>query len=51
MIAIWTLKNPNYPEQFIKTEKPALSVKFSKLNPHLLACGFMDGNLSIYDTR
>lgn len=29
LLALWTLKNPKYPESFIETPSPILSVKFS----------------------
>lgn len=51
LLALWTIKNQKYPECFIETSSPVLSAKFSKQHPNLLACGFLDGNLNIYDTR
>ena len=51
LICLWTLKNPKYPEQSLETESSVLTAKFSKNNPNLFACGFFDGNISIYDTR
>lgn len=51
LIALWTLKNPQYPECFVETESPVLTSKFSKNHPNLFACGFLNGNLNIYDTR
>ena len=51
LLALWTLKNPYYPEAFLETDSPILSVKFSKKHPNLFGCGFLDGSLSIFDTR
>lgn len=51
MIALWTLKNPYQPESYIETKESVLTAKFSKKNPNLFACGFLNGNLNIYDTR
>ena len=35
----------------METESPVLTSKFSKHHPNLFACGFLNGNLNIYDTR
>ena len=39
LIALWTLKNPGYPERLISTKHGVSSVDFSSTHPHLLAAG------------
>lgn len=47
----WTLKNPKYPEKVIKTPSRVMSCKFSNSNPNLIATGWYNGVVAIYDIR
>ena len=51
IIAFWTLKNPTYPEKIIKTDHSITCCQFSKRNPHWIAVGDSQGNISIYNIR
>lgn len=50
-LMFWTLKNPNYPERIIKTPSRVMSCKFSKTMPNLIATGWYNGVVAIYDIR
>lgn len=39
VIALWTLKNPKYPEKVIKSKYGVTVVRFNQDHPHLLAAG------------
>ena len=51
LVLFWSLRNPNYPEKNLKTMYPVTALDFSKLNPMVLAVGFSNGDVSIYDVR
>lgn len=51
LIAFWTIKNPSYPEKFIRTNSAVTSIEFSKVKPWLLGVGHKDGTVAIYDLR
>ncbi|SPR01361.1 unnamed protein product (mitochondrion) [Plasmodiophora brassicae] len=51
MIAVWTLKNPDYPSRIFRSQVGVTSLDFSQDNPQLLAAGLYDGSLVIYDVR
>lgn len=51
IILFWSLKNPHYPQRVIKTKQSVTSLDFSTDHPHLLAAGFYDGSVAIYDLR
>lgn len=51
LIALWTLKNPGYPERLIECKYGVTCIDFSTSNPHLLAAGFSNGSIAIYDIR
>lgn len=51
LILCWSVKNPEWPQRIYKTQSPVTSLDFSKNNSNLLACGFMDGRIAIYDVR
>lgn len=51
LILIWSLKNPTYPERIIRTVASVTSLDFSTEHPHLLAVGFYNGSVAIYDVR
>lgn len=51
LILCWSLKNPEWPERIYRTNSPVTSIDFSRSNSNLLAAGFKDGRISIYDVR
>nr|XP_024398603.1 WD repeat-containing protein 78-like isoform X2 [Physcomitrium patens]PNR38334.1 hypothetical protein PHYPA_021445 [Physcomitrium patens] len=51
MIAFWSLKNPRYPHATIPTLSGVTSLDFATSSPSLLAVGFYNGNVAIYDVR
>eukprot|EP00656_Telonema_subtile_P014532 TRINITY_DN17463_c0_g2_i2.p1 TRINITY_DN17463_c0_g2~~TRINITY_DN17463_c0_g2_i2.p1 ORF type:complete len:827 (+),score=205.93 TRINITY_DN17463_c0_g2_i2:168-2648(+) len=48
-IMLWSLKNPNHPEHIIRTPSGVISLAFSHNHPNLLAAGFYDGTVCVYD--
>lgn len=40
-----------WPERVYKAQSPVSAIDFSKTTPNLLAVGYMDGRISIYDVR
>ncbi|KAI8801466.1 WD40-repeat-containing domain protein [Cladochytrium replicatum] len=51
LLLCWSVKNLEWPERIYKTGSGATALDFSKSNPNLLASGFSDGRISIYDVR
>lgn len=51
LVAFWSLKNPQYPEWTFSTASPITALDFSAIHPNLLAVGFYDGSVAIYDVR
>ncbi|KAK3288194.1 hypothetical protein CYMTET_4329 [Cymbomonas tetramitiformis] len=51
MVAFWSLKNPDYPDWVFRAPCGVTSLDFSKQQPSLLAVGFYDGMVAIYDVR
>jgi hypothetical protein len=51
LICLWTLKNPDHPERIIRTRTPVTSLDFCTEHAHLLAAGFADGSVAVYDIR
>ena len=51
LICLWTLKNISYPEKIMYTERSCTCVAISSRKPHLLAAGFFDGSVKVYDIR
>eukprot|EP00743_Colponemidia_sp_Colp-15_P002272 GILK01002462.1.p1 GENE.GILK01002462.1~~GILK01002462.1.p1 ORF type:complete len:844 (-),score=167.91 GILK01002462.1:272-2803(-) len=51
LILFWSLKNPTYPERVIRTHSGVTALHFSTVHPNLLAAGFYDGVVAIYDVR
>jgi len=49
LIMLWTLKNPDYPERCIACDTGVCSIDFSSKTPSLLAAGFHDGRVAVYD--
>ncbi|KAI9343174.1 WD40-repeat-containing domain protein [Obelidium mucronatum] len=51
ILLVWSLKNPEWPERIYRSNQPVTSVDFAKYTPNLLAAGFSDGRIAIYDVR
>ncbi|KAE8903820.1 hypothetical protein PF005_g7212 [Phytophthora fragariae] len=51
LVLFWSLTNPEYPERIYHLPVGVTSIDFSTTHPYLLAVGFADGVVSIYDTR
>lgn len=51
LVLFWSLKNPEYPERIYNLPVGVTSVDFSRMHPYLLAVGFVNGVVAIYDTR
>jgi len=51
LILCWSLKNSEYPSRVYKLDTPVTAIDFSQTNPNLLAAGFMDGRVAIFDVR
>lgn len=51
LVLFWSLTNPEYPDRIFPVPVSATSIAFSAVHPHLLAVGFVDGIVAIYDTR
>ncbi|KAJ3166366.1 WD repeat-containing protein 78 [Irineochytrium annulatum] len=51
LILCWSPKNPEWPERVFKSNTAVTAIDFSRANPNLLAVGFADGRISIYDVR
>ena len=51
MVALWSLKNPEFPERVYKLPMGATSVDWSEEHPHILAVGTYTGDILIMDTR
>jgi dynein intermediate chain 4, axonemal len=51
LILCWSAKNPEWPDKIYYSQSPVTSLDFSRLNPGLLAAGFVDGRIAIYDVR
>lgn len=48
-IACFTLKNPSFPEYHFSTESGVMCVDFHKDAINLMAVGFYDGSVAVYD--
>jgi hypothetical protein len=51
LVLFWSLKNPEYPQRIYHLEAAVTSIDFSRSHPYLLALGFSNGVVAIYDTR
>jgi hypothetical protein len=51
LVLFWSLRNPDYPEKVLHTPYAITSLDFSKRNPTLLAVGFYNGDIAVYDVR
>lgn len=51
LICVWNILNPGNPERIIETESIPTSIKFSDGVPYLIAAGFADGAVGLFDIR
>eukprot|EP00163_Fabomonas_tropica_P014735 TRINITY_DN2679_c0_g1_i4.p1 TRINITY_DN2679_c0_g1~~TRINITY_DN2679_c0_g1_i4.p1 ORF type:complete len:814 (+),score=157.58 TRINITY_DN2679_c0_g1_i4:260-2701(+) len=51
LLLCWSLKNPEFPDRVIPTPCGVTSVDFSRHHPYLLAAGYYDGSVAIFDIR
>ncbi|XP_063813562.1 dynein axonemal intermediate chain 1 [Pseudophryne corroboree] len=51
MMLFYTLKNPSYPEYSYNTESGIMCLDIHKDHPYLVAVGFYDGNVAIYNLK
>lgn len=49
MILLFSLKNPSYPEFIYSTESGVMSLDFHTDYPNLIAAGFYDGSVAVYN--
>ncbi|XP_056368989.1 dynein axonemal intermediate chain 1 [Oenanthe melanoleuca] len=51
MLLVYTLKNPSFPEYSFSSESGIMCLDFHSEHSHLLAVGFYDGNVAIYNLK
>lgn len=51
LVCCWSLKNPEFPERYYKTDAGVTSIAFSQKHANLLAVGLFNGDIHIYDVR
>ncbi|CAG5118395.1 unnamed protein product [Candidula unifasciata] len=51
LVCCWCIKNPKYPERVFTSKQGVTAVDFSASNPNLLAVGYYDGGIAIYNVR
>ena len=51
LLCLWSLKNPMWPQRVYPAVSGVTSLDWSKKHPTLLAVGYYDGNIAVYDTR
>ncbi|XP_039945908.1 dynein axonemal intermediate chain 1 [Hirundo rustica] len=51
MLLLYTLKNPSFPEYSYSSESGVMCLDFHSDHPYLLAAGFYDGNVAIYNLK
>ncbi|KAJ1094197.1 hypothetical protein NDU88_007275 [Pleurodeles waltl] len=51
MLLLYTLKNPSNPEFIFNTESGVMCLDIHKDHPYLLAVGFYDGNVALYNLK
>ncbi|BFY99711.1 hypothetical protein BsWGS_02751 [Bradybaena similaris] len=51
LVCCWCIKNPKYPERVFTSKQGVTAVDFSAANPNLLAVGYYDGGIAIYNVR
>ena len=51
LICVYSLKNPSFPEFTYATESGVMSLDFHPEHPYLVAVGFYDGGVAVYNLR
>uniref|UniRef100_K7FUX3 Dynein axonemal intermediate chain 1 n=1 Tax=Pelodiscus sinensis TaxID=13735 RepID=K7FUX3_PELSI len=51
MLLLYTLKNPSFPEYISSSESGIMCLDIHNDHPYLLAVGFYDGNVAIYNLK
>ncbi|NXE75370.1 DNAI1 protein, partial [Cochlearius cochlearius] len=51
MLLLYTMKNPSFPEYVFSSESGIMCLDFHKDHPYLVAVGFYDGNVAIYNLK
>ncbi|NXA06608.1 DNAI1 protein, partial [Sapayoa aenigma] len=51
MLLLYTLKNPSFPEYVFSSESGVMCLDFNSEHPYLMAVGFYDGNVAIYNLK
>ncbi|KAI8818423.1 WD40-repeat-containing domain protein [Fimicolochytrium jonesii] len=51
LVLCWNVKNPEWPERIYRSAYACTSLSFSNATPNLLACGYINGAIQIYDIR
>ncbi|XP_029656007.2 dynein intermediate chain 1, axonemal-like [Octopus sinensis] len=51
LILLFSLKNPSYPENIIETTCGVFCLQSSPTRPYIIAVGFFDGSIKVYDVR
>jgi WD40 repeat protein len=51
LVCCWSLKNPEFPERFYKTDSGVTSLAFSQKHSNLIAVGLFNGNILVFDVR
>jgi len=50
-VLFYSLKNPSFPENIIRTESSVMTIDFSTKKPYIIAVGELDGSVEIFDVR
>ncbi|XP_076218244.1 dynein axonemal intermediate chain 1 isoform X2 [Aptenodytes patagonicus] len=51
MLLLYTMKNPSFPEYVFSSESGIMCLDFHNDHPYLMAVGFYDGNVAIYNVK
>ncbi|XP_075582460.1 dynein axonemal intermediate chain 1 [Pelecanus crispus] len=51
MLLLYTMKNPSFPEYIFSSESGIMCLDFHNDHPYLVAVGFYDGNVAIYNLK
>lgn len=51
LVCCWSLKNPEFPERVYTAKQGVTALDFSVANANLLAVGYYDGGVAIYNVR
>lgn len=51
LVLFWSMTNPEFPQQTLRTKSGVTSIEFSTEHPNVLAAGLYDGSVCIYDAK